>query len=115
MGLTLTTFDVPLRTDSQGVIRVGQTRVTLDTVIGAFKQGASPETIASQYPAVTLVEVYAVIAYYLQHPAEIDAYLREREADAEHIRRELEDQFNPVGLREKLAARLEEKKRQQKG
>ena len=106
----LTAFEVPLRVDSDGVIRVGKTRVTLDTVIGAFKRGESPESIAAQFPAVTLVEVYGAVAYYLQHQAEIDAYLQEGEAQAASLRRELEDQFNPVGLREKLVARLDEKR-----
>ena len=43
-----------IREDEQGVKRVGQTRVMLDSVIAAFEQGHSAETIAQQYPAVTL-------------------------------------------------------------
>ena len=62
MATTLTTFDVPLRLDAQGTIRVGQSRVTLDTVIGAFHQGASPEAIARQFPAVTLAELHRASA-----------------------------------------------------
>src|SRR5437588_9665102 len=110
MATTLTTFDVPLRLDAQGTIRVGQSRVTLDTVIGAFHQGASPEAIARQFPAVTLAEVYGTIACYLQHQAELDAYLQARHAAAP-LRAELADRSNPVGLRERLRARGAEQRR----
>ena len=111
MTTTLTTFVLPLRLDAQGTIRVGRSRVTLDTVIAAHHQGASPETIARQYPAVTLAEVYGAIAYYLQHQAELDGYLRARLTEAAPLREELEDRFNPVGLREQLAARRSDQRR----
>ena len=111
MTTTLTTFEVPLRLDAQGTIRVGRSRVTLDTVIAAYHQGASPETIARQFPAVTLAEVYGAIAYYLQHQAEMDAYLQARLAAAAPLREELEGRFNAVGLREQLAARRADQRR----
>lgn len=78
MSVTLKAFEHPLRLDSQGTIRVGRSRVTLDTVIESYQHGASPEVIAEQFPAVTLAEVYGTIAYYLQHQNRLDAYLRER-------------------------------------
>lgn len=78
MATTLTAFDLPLRLDARGTIRVGRSRVTLDTVIDAYHRGASPEAIARQFPAVTLADVYGAIANYLQHQVEMDAYLRAR-------------------------------------
>jgi hypothetical protein len=45
MNLAVEVPPVPLRADEQGVMRVGHTRVRLDTVITAWKQGASPEQI----------------------------------------------------------------------
>ena len=105
MAATLTTFELPLRLDAQGIIRVGRSRVTLDTVIAAFRQGASPEAIARQFPAVTLAEVYGAIAYYLQHQPEMDAYLQARLAAAGPLNEALADRFNPAGTRERLAAR----------
>ena len=68
-----------VRDDEHGVKRVGQTRVMLDSVIAAFNQGHSAETIAQQYPAVTLEEVYGAITYYLANRAEVDRYLRRQE------------------------------------
>lgn len=96
---------VPLRTDAQGVIRVGGTRVTLDTVVYAFDTGASPEEIAEDYP-LRLDDVYAVITYYLRHREEVAAYLERRRRHAEAVRRENEARFDHRGLRERLLARL---------
>ena len=106
MAATLTAFELPLRLDTHGTIRVGRSRVTLDTVIEAYRRGASPEDIARQFPAVTLAEVYATIAYYLQHQAALDAYLRAREEAAAPLVAELAARTNPAGTRERLRARL---------
>lgn len=97
---------VPLRTDSQGVIRIAETRVPLDTVVAAFETGASAEEIAEDYP-LRLDDVYAVITYYLRHREEIETYLAGRRQQREAVRRENETRFNHSGLRERLLARLE--------
>lgn len=97
---------VPLFTDAQGVIRVGGTRVTLDTVVGSFDTGASAEEIADAYP-LQLADVYAVIAYYLRHRDEVGTYLQRRCQQAETVRRENEARFDHRGLRERLLARLQ--------
>jgi uncharacterized protein (DUF433 family) len=105
MILPLEHDPLPLRMDAHGTIRVGGTRVTLDTVIWEFNQGASAEDIVEAYPSLRLPDVYDVISYYLRHRSEIDGYLREREREAEQIQREIEARFDPRGLREKLLAR----------
>lgn len=107
-----TTETIPIRKDQDGVIRVGRTRVTLQTVIAAFYRGASPEEIVDQYPVLTLTDAYLVIGYYLQNRAEVDAYLHEQELLSEQVRKENEARFNPVGVRARLLARLEAKKQQ---
>jgi uncharacterized protein (DUF433 family) len=56
-----------VRLDESGVYRVGGTRVMFDSVLAAFQQGHSPETIRQQYPALTLEAVYGSIACYLAH------------------------------------------------
>jgi len=96
---------VPLVRDVDGVIRVGKTRVTLDTVISAFQEGATAEEIAQQYPSLDLADVYTVIAYYLRQRAEVEAYLRQRQEQADRIRRKNESRFDPSGVRERLLAR----------
>ncbi len=65
MTLHVLAEPAPLRADSDGVVRVGDTRVTLATIVCAFDQGATAETIVQQYPTVALADVYAVIGYYL--------------------------------------------------
>jgi uncharacterized protein (DUF433 family) len=44
---------VPIQTDADGVVRVAGTRVTLDTIVGAFDAGATAEEIAQQYSSCT--------------------------------------------------------------
>ena len=96
---------VPLRTDADGVIRVGQTRVTLDTVITAFRRGATPEEIVYQYPSLDLADVYAVLAYYLRRREEVERYLAWRRAWAEQVRQDNERRFPADGIRQRLLAR----------
>ena len=55
----------PISRDGDGVVRVGGTRVRLETVIGAYENGCTPEEILFKYPALNLPDSYAVIAYYL--------------------------------------------------
>jgi uncharacterized protein (DUF433 family) len=105
MPLTPATVEIPLATDAQGVVRIGDTRVTLDSVIGAFRAGATPEEIAQQFPTLALADVYQVIAYFLNHPAEVESYLAIRQKEATALRTEIETQFDPRGMRARLLAR----------
>lgn len=105
MSLSPVTAIVPLETDSNGVVRVGKTRVTLDTVVAAFCQGATAEEIAHQYPSLDLADVYQIIGYYLRRPTEVEQYLRERKAKAEAVRGQNEARFDPQGVRARLLAR----------
>ena len=98
-------LSLPLEMDHDGVIRISGTRVTLETIISAFDRGATPEEIASQYPTVPLADIYAVIAYYLSHRNEVEAYLAQRRHEAARIRAENERRFDPRGIRERLMAR----------
>jgi hypothetical protein len=57
-------------------MRVGETQVMLDSIVAAFQQGHSPETVQQEYPSLTLEEVYGAIAYYLANKEEVDGYLQ---------------------------------------
>lgn len=74
MVLIPTSEPIPLKIDPDGVIRISKTRVTLDTVVTAFREGATSEEIREQYPSLQLADIYSAIAYYLRHQAEVDAY-----------------------------------------
>lgn len=105
MNLTISAEPIPLSVDSAGVVRVGGTRVTLDTVVGAFLDGGTAEEIVLQYPALKLADVYAVVTYYLRHKQEVDVYLSQRDAEAEEIRCKVEARWGNQGIRERLLAR----------
>ena len=105
MSLEVEPPPVPLQADEQGVMRVGKTRVRLDTVITAWKQGDSPEQIVENFDVLDLADVYAVISYYLNHRAEVEAYLEQNRQEAERLRAENEHRFPQAGIRERLLAR----------
>ena len=97
---------MPLKTDADGVIRVGGTRVPIDTLIAAYHEGATAEEIADQYPAVKLADVYASLGYYLKHRSEIDDYLKHAEAQSARVRTESERRHGAwPDLRARLLAR----------
>jgi hypothetical protein len=83
----------PLAADASGTFRVGNSR-----------DGATAEEIAEQYPAISLGQVYAVIAYYLAHTAEVDDYLNAREQRSAEVRQANERLFDPTGIRARLTA-----------
>jgi uncharacterized protein (DUF433 family) len=68
-----------VRVDEQGAMRIGNSRVMLDSIVAGFEQGHSPETLQQQYPALSLEEVYGAITYYLAHTDEVHAYLKRQD------------------------------------
>jgi len=105
ISLVIATEPIPLKTDADGVVRVGATRVTLDTVVAAFKDGASAEEIVFQYPSLSLPDVYFVIGYYLQRRVEVEAYLQQRRQLADAVRQQNESRLDSRGIRDRLQAR----------
>ncbi|MGA3023803.1 MAG: DUF433 domain-containing protein [Bryobacteraceae bacterium] len=86
--------------EREGGYYVAGSRVSLASVIFAFREGASPETIRQNFPSLSLGQVYGAIAFHLSHPAESEAYLQHLGARW----RELERQGQPPSgeLQEKL-------------
>jgi uncharacterized protein (DUF433 family) len=104
------TIPVPIRTDEHGSIRVGGTRVLLDVLLARYQQGDTPEQINQGFPTLKLADIYAVITYYLNNKAEVDAYLRRREQEAEELRQTMEREHPEMfvlqnKMRERLAQR----------
>jgi uncharacterized protein (DUF433 family) len=98
-GVTLANTYVEQRDEGYWV---ANSRVSLDSIVYAYREGLSPETIATEcFPTLTLEQVYGAIAYYLTHVTEIDAYLQRAEADYESLRQKLR-QADPA-FTEKLA------------
>jgi uncharacterized protein (DUF433 family) len=90
----------------QGVWRIAGTRVSLDSVVYSFLDGATPEEICQDFSSLSLAQVYAAIAYYLQHRDKVDAYLKTQEQAAEKLRQELRVRHRDFlrDLRERLLA-----------
>ncbi|MBD2134515.1 DUF433 domain-containing protein [Sphaerospermopsis sp. FACHB-1094] len=105
----ITSQPPPLEFTTDGVIRIGKTRVTLDTVIAVFKQGTTAEEIAYCYPSLKLANIYATIAFYLNHQQEVEVYLQQRQQQAQEIRKINEARFDSQGLRDRLLARKAER------
>lgn len=105
MILAIVAEPAPLQANEDGVILVGKTRVTLDTVVAVFNQGATAEEIVYRYPSLNLADVYATIAFYLKHQSEVGAYLQQRRQQAQEIRVMNQARFDPQGLRDRLLAR----------
>ncbi len=106
MAFTVQSEAPPLREDAVGGLRIGSSRVLVELVLRAFQDGATPEAIVQRYSALTLPEVYAVIAYYLRHREDLEAYLVRREQKAEEVRQRTESQQGDLSqIRARLLAR----------
>ena len=88
--------EIYVRLDENNVMRVGKTRVMLDSVVVAFQQGHSPETMQQEYPALTLEEVYGAVAYYLANQDEVDRYLKRQGQIWNELREKSGQTSNPV-------------------
>lgn len=100
-----TTQPVPLTRGADGVWRVAGSRVTLDSIVHQFKGGATAEQMQEDFPSLTLSDIYAVIAYFLQHPRAVEEYLNESAQAAKEVRREVETGLETKDLRERLSRR----------
>jgi len=84
-------LDLPdlLMCTAQGTWRIAGTRVSLDSVIHSFWEGATPEEICQDFPSLSLAQVYGAIAYYLKQRDKVDAYLQAGRDGAEKLQQEL--------------------------
>ena len=103
--MSTATLEIPIEKNADGVWRVGGTRVTLDTLVAAFADGATAEEIALRYPSLQLADVYAAISFVLRNRTEVELYLGQREQQAAEIRAQNESRFGAAGIRSRLLAR----------
>jgi uncharacterized protein (DUF433 family) len=96
---------IVLGMEPDGVIRVSGTRVPLETVIGAYEEGATPEQIVQQYPSIPLGDLYQVVGYYRRNRLEIERYLETRLRQAQQTQQSNEARWVPDGIRERLLSR----------
>jgi uncharacterized protein (DUF433 family) len=99
------TQPVPLTLDKDGTIRITGSRVTLDSLIHAFQQGATAEQIHDSFPSLDLGDIYATIAYYLDHQDQVERYLRQQASAARRTRQFIEERQDSTFLRQRIRAR----------
>ena len=80
----------------EGGWRIGDSRISLDSVVHAYWEGQSPEAIAEDFPALSTEQVYGAIAFYLRNRAEIDRYLAAQDARWEELRKASEIAHGPL-------------------
>jgi uncharacterized protein (DUF433 family) len=87
-----------------GKPRIAGSRIQVKhLVIMHERQGMSPEDIVSEFPHLTLADVYAALAYYHDHREAINAEIAADQAWYEELRAN-----NPSPLQERLDAKLRE-------
>jgi uncharacterized protein (DUF433 family) len=87
--LTPRTQAAPFYVEENGAARVVGTRFPIEFIIENWLAGESPEVIAQSFVPLDLEKVYAVVAYYLSHREELDAYLAELEENWERLKEEM--------------------------
>jgi|SRR5882757_8688545 len=107
-----TTQTVPLTLWKDGSIRVKGTRLLLDMIVNAHNRGEIPEDIADAFPAASVANVYAIIAYYLNNKKKIDKYLKQQEKDAIEIGKRLESLPGYKERQRELEEILEKRRRE---
>lgn len=65
--------------------RVAGTGVTVRRIVGWYKQGLSPEEIATEVPHLSLAQVYAALTYYHANRDEIEADIAAEDAEAQKL------------------------------
>jgi len=115
MHMLETTQPLPLSVAPDGTIRIAETRVSLDSVLHHYRQGATAEEITLKFPALRLADVHACLAYYLNHQAELDQYLARQLQAADELQQRISaepaQQRGISEMRERIKARAAERER----
>jgi uncharacterized protein (DUF433 family) len=96
----------PLALADDGTIRIANSRVTLDSIVHEFKEGASAEQIQEDFPSLSLREIYGATSYYLDHTDDVEQYLQEQETTEKQTRQEIEAASDSSKVRKRVRDRL---------
>ena len=106
MTLALEPLIIPLQEDEHGVLRVAGGRAPIDMLVYAYRDGATAEEIALDYPTLKLADIHAVLSFYLSHQAEVNTYLKVQEERSEQSYQDVTQQSPQTELRKRLRDRL---------
>jgi uncharacterized protein (DUF433 family) len=73
----------PYIEERNGGFYVAGTRVSLDSVVIRFQEGASPERIVQSFPTLKLSQVYGAIAYYLENERMVNEHIADSQLELE--------------------------------
>ncbi|MBN2011616.1 DUF433 domain-containing protein [candidate division KSB1 bacterium] len=113
MDLMTAVVHPPIVNDSSGIVRVAGTRITLDTIVRAFKNGSTCEEIVYLYSVLRLADVYNIITHYLNNHDNVESYLSERQNKAIALQAEIEKHVDVSSIRERLLNRRKVQKSNQ--
>jgi uncharacterized protein (DUF433 family) len=108
MTVLETTQTIPLTKLDDGTIVITGTPIALEIVIARHNVGDTPDEIKKGFPSLDLADIYFVIAYYLSHRDEVDAYIQRQQERSQRVRQWLESdesyRAQMANLRERMDA-----------
>jgi len=107
MKITTTPAGYPhITRDQNGVLRIDDTGYKVLVLLGSYRgQHPSVEEFYNGFPHMSRAQLHALLAYYYDHQAEIDAEIEQRWAEADRLRDELHDPTLGERLRERMPLR----------
>jgi len=99
---------VPLVQWEDGSVRVQNSRVTLDTIVGRMQRGDTAEEIHESFPTVSVAQINGILAWYFANKAEADEFLEQNEAEAEKMRLEIQSRPEYKAMVETIHRRWEQ-------
>lgn len=104
------TLDAPLSISEGGTIRIADTRVSLDSVVHHYQQGATAEEIALRFPALRLADIHSCLAYYLNHQENVQEYMVRQQQRADELQQRISSdpaqQRGIAEIRERIKKRI---------
>ena len=104
-----TTQDLPLSVADDGTIRIAGTRVSLESVVHHYQQGAAAEEIALRFPALRLADVHSCLAYFLNNQEQVREYVMRQQQKADQLQERItadpEQQRGLSQMRERIQKR----------
>ena len=91
-----------------GSIRVAGSRTPFDRFVELARAGESLDEMQEIFPSLSRATLHRLMAYYLDHRAEVDAWFEKLSAEAEELYAWFEERYPTAELRKRLKARLAE-------
>lgn len=108
-----TTQTLPLQLTEDGTIRIGGSRVSLESIVYHYNLGASAEQIAQKFPSLDLADIYATFSYIINNKEEVEKYLQQQETEGDEAQRRFEAQYQNTNseIRARILARKAEREK----